>query len=714
MGRRGAARPDRAARGHALNRALAALLACLLLLLCGGPSFAGTLDRAALEKQFPPPLVVGEKDDQLPIWPILKQNGGAMEVFAYAYESAAFAPINGFGGVPVDMLIALGPDGSFRDVKVLSQHEPVFVDGLGEEPLFAFVQQYVGMSARHAIRVGRPNARSSGATVSSVVDGVAMATASTRVINESILGSALAVARKKLGFGALNTVGLRVMAKPDGFQPMTWDQLLAKGYVKRFRLTNGDIDKAFAGTQVADLSEGKPDEVFADTYVADLEVPSIGRNLLGETGWKGVAQWLAPGDHALLVLAAGPWSPLGEEFVLGSIPDRVAVLQNGLQVNARDLAIERFGGGIAGMPAGQWTILKITEAAGFDPARPWNLSLRVTRERGQILAEKINREFATTYSLPADLFVKEQPDAGPTWVDSWKARWIELALIAAMLALLVPVLIWQKTLVANARAFALFRYAYLAATLGFIGWYAQAQLSIVTLVGVVRNAKSGNDYSFLLYDPPSLLIWGFVLVTLVIWGRGTFCGWLCPFGALQELVAAPARWLRVPQLTIPPRVDRVLRQVKYVVLAGIVVSAIVSTTAADELVEVEPFKTGITLYFVRYWPFVAYAVGLLALNLFVYKGFCRYLCPLGASLALVGRLRIFDWIPRRAECGSPCQLCKVKCRYGAIEPSGAIDYPECFQCMDCVTIILDPAQCVPEVLARKKGRRLEPKLEAAE
>ena len=183
---------------------------------------------------------------------------------------------------------------------------------------------------------------------------------------------------------------------------------------------------------------------------------------------------------------------------------------------------------------------------------------------------------------------------------------------------------------------------------------------------------------------------------------------------MQELVAWPAQKLRLRQVVVPPKLDAALRNVKYVVLAGILVAAAVSTPTADRLVEVEPFKTAITLYFVRSWPFVVYAFGLLVLNLFVYKGFCRYLCPLGASLALVGRLRVLDWIPRRAECGSPCQLCKVKCRYGAIEPTGEIDYPECFQCMDCVTIIHDPTQCVPQILATKKRKVLQSQLEPAE
>ena len=140
--------------------------------------------------------------DQVPVWPILKQEAGSYEVFAYAFESIDLAPIPGFGGTPPDLLIALAPDGTFREVKVIAHHEPVFLEGLGSEPLFAFVEQYVGLSARQPIRVGRPNARGSGAAPQTTVDGISMATASTRVINESILAASLAVARAKLGFGA--------------------------------------------------------------------------------------------------------------------------------------------------------------------------------------------------------------------------------------------------------------------------------------------------------------------------------------------------------------------------------------------------------------------------------------------------------------------------------------------------------------------------------
>jgi polyferredoxin len=137
-------------------------------------------------------------------------------------------------------------------------------------------------------------------------------------------------------------------------------------------------------------------------------------------------------------------------------------------------------------------------------------------------------------------------------------------------------------------------------------------------------------------------------------------------------------------------------------LAAIVACAFVSVPWTDRLVEVEPFKTSITLVFDRAWPFVAWAVGLLVLSVFSYKGYCRYICPLGAGMAVLGRLRRFDWIARRVECGKPCQRCRNDCAYGAIAKSGQVNYDECFQCLDCVAIFHSDQLCVPLINRNKK------------
>ena len=70
------------------------------------------------------------------------------------------------------------------------------------------------------------------------------------------------------------------------------------------------------------------------------------------------------------------------------------------------------------------------------------------------------------------------------------------------------------------------------------------------------------------------------------------------------------------------------------------------TGLAFKAAEIEPFKTAITLHFLRAWPFVLYAGVLLAVGLFVERFYCRYLCPLGAALAIPSKFKIFDWLTR--------------------------------------------------------------------
>jgi len=130
-------------------------LAAIFLALCAClPAQAGTMTRDAMLKAYPPPLVVGEKDTELPVWPILKQEGTATPIIAYVFESIDMAPIPGFSGTPFNLLVTLDAKGAFMNVRVLSHHEPVFLDGLGEEPMRRFVEQYKGISLMQSIKIG--------------------------------------------------------------------------------------------------------------------------------------------------------------------------------------------------------------------------------------------------------------------------------------------------------------------------------------------------------------------------------------------------------------------------------------------------------------------------------------------------------------------------------------------------------------------------------
>ena len=113
------------------------------------------------------------------------------------------------------------------------------------------------------------------------------------------------------------------------------------------------------------------------------------------------------------------------------------------------------------------------------------------------------------------------------------------------------------------------------------------------------------------------------------------------------------------------------------------------------------------LKFARDWPFVVYALTLLTAGLFVERFFCRYLCPLGAALAMPGRLRTFEWLKRWPECGSPCQRCAKECPVQSIHPEGHINVNECIYCMHCQELYHDDHRCPHMIQVRLKREKFE-------
>jgi hypothetical protein len=418
---------------------------------------------------------------------------------------------------------------------------------------------------------------------------------------------------------------------------------------------------------------------------------------------SAVQQSLNPFEEPVLLLSNGRHRLVDEDFVRNSSPNRITAIQDGLPVTLRDADIEtRLATGVPEFE--QAMIFRADTRLGFDPASPWTLVIRAVREHQSFQPEPGARDFEIAYQAPKRFFdIPSAVKEAPAWLAAVQDRAVDFSVLILFVAPLLWVIARRLRWLARHPRYPLIRLGILVITVGFVGWWAQGQLSIVTPLGVVRNLVTGSGLGFLLYEPFILLIWAVTLVSLLVWGRGLFCGWLCPYGALQEFAYRLGRLLRLPKYRVHPGDDRYLKRVKYIVLALLVGATLTSETAADLLIELEPFKTAVTLHFDRALPFVLYAGFWLVLGLFMFKGFCRFVCPLGAALALAGRVRRLDWIARRRECGSPCQYCRARCEYGAIEPTGKIDYAECFQCLDCVTIIEDPKLCIPERLASKKG-----------
>lgn len=297
----------------------------------------------------------------------------------------------------------------------------------------------------------------------------------------------------------------------------------------------------------------------------------------------------------------------------------------------------------------------------------------------------------------------------PLWRSLWRERTIQITGIASGLLLLLLILLFQDWLARHPTLLNRVRTLYLVYTLVFIGWYAMGQLSIVNVLTFTSAIASGFSWESFLVDPVLFMLWSFVAMTLLLWGRGVYCGWLCPFGALQELAFRLARRVRLPSIEPPSMLHERLLALKYLILLGLFGVSLQSLGQAEVLAEVEPFKTVLTLRFHREWSFVGYALGLLVVGLFVRKFFCRYLCPLGAALTFPSRFRIFEWLRRRRECGQPCQVCAVECEVQAIRPTGEINDRECHYCLDCQVTYWNDRKCPPMVEKRKK-RELKAKL----
>lgn len=666
--------------------------------------WAETLGRELIEPFIIPPYALGEPVNDKGVWSLL--NSGGAEA-GYVFETSEMAPLPGFSGGPINLLVMLDLDGRFIDVRLISHNEPIFVSGLGEAPFRKFLEQYRGQSINTPMVVGTSYGNAGGDGGLVYLDGVVKATASVRIAHETILAATLQVAREKMqGVQSAPPAS----PNPDHTEALDWAALVEQGIARNLRVTNAEADAAFAGTIWSNddpEAAADPDGLFLDLWVVDIGPPAIARAVLPPEAFAELQDFLSvsPYDEPLLVIEAGRHGLVGPDFVRNTSPDLLGARQDDLPIALRDADL--IFSTLPEVPEGVAMILRTDRRLGFDPARDWQFEVKAMRAHGMFQPEIGFASFSLTQSTPERFFLRASVAAPlPPWLEALRNRSVDLIVLAVCVPLLLLALGPGMNRLADHRHFSAIRLAVLGFVTIFVGWWGQAQLSIVTPLAVLRTAADGGSFAYLLYDPVSLLVWAFALLGFFLWGRGLFCGWLCPFGALQEFAHKIGRLLRLPRLELSQLWDSRLKWLKYLLLAGLVGTVFFAPDHLDTVAEVEPFKTAITTFFVRDALYVAYALFWLILGLFTFKGFCRYVCPLGALMAIGGLLRRRDWIARRAECGAPCQLCRVQCAYGAIKASGKIAYSECFQCLDCVSIHNDSERCVPLVLAAK-GRSLQ-------
>ena len=269
-----------------------------------------------------------------------------------------------------------------------------------------------------------------------------------------------------------------------------------------------------------------------------------------------------------------------------------------------------------------------------------------------------------------------------TWQDILAPQALDLALLTAFVAL---------ALVGFFRKSVRLKYVTLAAAVGYMGFVKSRLVSVVDLFAVADLNLPVFKYNLAWY-----LLSFFVIVSTVLWGR-LYCGRICAFGALTQLVDAvvPAKL----RLEVPVKLEQRANWIKYGLLVA-VLAYFIATRDVSVYRYVEPFWMFGLFGTTAMW--IGLAVLLLA-TVFVRNLYCRFLCPVGALLGVISKLTVFK-IKRWSECNT-CKICEKTCEWGAIRGPKIIE-SECVRCDDCERLYLDQQKCPHWIILRRKGEKL--------
>lgn len=188
---------------------------------------------------------------------------------------------------------------------------------------------------------------------------------------------------------------------------------------------------------------------------------------------------------------------------------------------------------------------------------------------------------------------------------------------------------------------------------------------------------------------------GFLMFTGALTGRFV-CGWLCPFGLIQDLLH---------KIPFPKKIgifpgDRFLRKLKYVIFLVFVI--LMPMFVVDLLGQGAPYfcklicpagtlEGGLPLVLLNKgmrgaigwlyaWKNVLLVV-ILVLSVIIYRPFCKYICPLGAVYSLFQPISVFRYRADQelcTHCGACAKACKMQ-----VDPVKSPNHPECIRCGQC-------------------------------
>jgi len=215
------------------------------------------------------------------------------------------------------------------------------------------------------------------------------------------------------------------------------------------------------------------------------------------------------------------------------------------------------------------------------------------------------------------------------------------------------------------------------------GVYSMVFSEVKTVYQMIIN----GNFSFLA-AVPSLVEFIAVMLLTIILGRW-FCGWICAFGAYNDLIYYISRKFFKIKFKIDEKLDVVLKYVKYAVLVFIIAiswtmgsSILESTSPWDAFGQITDVATIFSSLLIGFIFLVLITIG----AAFVERFFCRYLCPLGAIFSIISKIGIVKINKPKADCGK-CRACTMNCSMGLpLYKVDCVKGGDCINCLKCTEV----------------------------
>jgi NosR/NirI family nitrous oxide reductase transcriptional regulator len=515
------------------------------------------------------------------------------EQIGYLIINTNYTESIGYSGKPIHMAIGVDKDGVIRGIQLLKHSEPIVLIGIPEPKLMKPFNKLIGYNVIKGFKEKTLE--------DNEIDIVSGATVTVIVMNDSIISSVIKAFRSlsvidQEGQAAREARTLKA-SMPN--ETKTWQQLLDEGSIKNLHLTTAQVSQTFLDKGFAEAANRvktlDPNETFIDLYMGMVSIPEIGGNLLGKGEYRNLKEKIVDGQQAIVVAANGLFSFRGSGFVRGGVFDRFQIEQGENTIRFRDQHYKRLrqiyaDGAPEFVEIGVFYLPKPSNGKSkFDVGDEFVFNLLVSQAVGPREKRFFNAHLP--YQTP-DKFVdivapkpvvkqlqyvpeggeakSERNTANMKLVKSiWKGKHTQIIVLGILLAILTIIFFFQNQLTKSAKWTKIVRYSFLTFVLVWLGFINNAQLSVVNILTFFGSLINNFDWSFFLRDPLVFILWCSVAASLILWARGAYCGWLCPFGALQELTNHIARKFKIPQITLPWALQERLWALKYMLFLGL-------------------------------------------------------------------------------------------------------------------------------------------------